>query len=260
MAPSGKVRTIAGLDLFEFGDRDGVGTAARLQHPLGIAHHGGLLYVADTYNNKIKQIDPSTREVRTWLGSGEAGHRDGTSPLFDEPGGLSATSTHLYIADTNNHVIRTADLKTGRVTTLQLKGLWRLRTPAPSAQIPILSIELPEQTVQPGSIQAVISLDLPAGFKLTPRAPSKVSLAASRQTVQFENGQNRTVAEFSELPVQIPVKIPEGKQTLKAEFMVYYCETGKEALCYFKEFQLVLPVLAESKARSNSLQISYRIK
>src|SRR5207237_6925762 len=48
----GQVRTLAGGDLFEFGDRDGQGDDVRLQHPLGVLFVDGALYVADTYNHK----------------------------------------------------------------------------------------------------------------------------------------------------------------------------------------------------------------
>ncbi|MBI4551468.1 MAG: redoxin domain-containing protein [Candidatus Latescibacteria bacterium] len=115
--PNGRVETIVGADLFEFGDIDGVGEIVRLQHPLGVVSHDGLLYVADTYNNKIKKIGPKTRASTTFIGSSQAGYRDGDDPLFDEPGGVSIARGKLYIADTNNHVIRVADLATGHTTT-----------------------------------------------------------------------------------------------------------------------------------------------
>ena len=121
----GRVRTIVGLDLFVFGDVDGTGEAVRLQHPLGICFHDGVLYIADTYNNKIKRAFPHTRSVLTLLGTGEPGHRDGegSQALFHEPGDVSVAAGKLYIADTDNHVIRVADLNTGEVSTLDLRGL-----------------------------------------------------------------------------------------------------------------------------------------
>ncbi|MDA1092482.1 MAG: hypothetical protein O3A25_04320 [Acidobacteria bacterium] len=45
LPPVNTVRTLAGGDLFEFGDADGVGEAARFQHPLEVAYHDGALYV-----------------------------------------------------------------------------------------------------------------------------------------------------------------------------------------------------------------------
>jgi hypothetical protein len=47
---------------FDFGDVDGRGGSVRLQHPLGIVFADGKLYVADTYNSKIKEIDPVKSE------------------------------------------------------------------------------------------------------------------------------------------------------------------------------------------------------
>ncbi len=123
--PNGKVRTIIGLGLFEFGDRDGDGHHVRLQHPLGIVHKDGVLYVADTYNHKVKEIMPIARSARTLLGAGVAGRRNGpgSEATFSEPSGLSIANGKLYIADTNNHQVRVADLDTREVSTLELTGL-----------------------------------------------------------------------------------------------------------------------------------------
>jgi sugar lactone lactonase YvrE len=115
-----RVTTVVGEDLFVFGDQDGEGDAVRLQHPLGITASDGALFVADSYNNKIKRLDPGRRAVVTWLGSGLAGRADGPGPsaAFREPGGVCAGVDGLYIADTNNHRIVVAEWTTGRVRTL----------------------------------------------------------------------------------------------------------------------------------------------
>ena len=121
----GRVETIVGLHLFEFGDVDGIGDEVRLQHPIGIELHDGVLYIADTYNNKIKRIYPATRGASSFLGIGTPGHEDGAGVFaqFHEPAGLSVARGKLYIADTNNHAIRVADLETQEVSTLEIEGL-----------------------------------------------------------------------------------------------------------------------------------------
>jgi thiol-disulfide isomerase/thioredoxin len=111
----GRVETLVGQGLFVFGDRDGAGTQVRLQHALGVAYHNGKLYVADTYNNKLKVLDPRTRRCETLLG--------GKDELFDEPAGLSIAGGKLYVADTNAHRIRVVDLASKKVTTLELSGV-----------------------------------------------------------------------------------------------------------------------------------------
>jgi len=109
-----------GRSLFEFGDRDGVGKQARFQHPLGVCFVDGTIYVADTYNHKIKQLDPATGQVTTVLGASSA---HAGRPALAEPGGLSHADGKLYIADTNHHRICVWDLKTRELTELTIAGL-----------------------------------------------------------------------------------------------------------------------------------------
>ena len=120
---SGKVHTLVGTGLFDFGDKDGVGDRALLQHVQGVCWHEGMLYVTDTYNNKIKRIEPPTQAVVSFTGLGDTGFEDGPAraALFYEPEGLAIANGKMYIADTNNHAIRVATLSTGSVSTLELK-------------------------------------------------------------------------------------------------------------------------------------------
>ena len=124
LPPENHVRTVAGGDLFQFGDVDGVGDDVRLQHPLGLCVAGDRVLVADTYNHRIKHLDPATGRVQRWTGTGQPGHVDGAASLarFYEPGGLSATGRHVYVADTNNHAVRVVDLADGgAVRTLDIR-------------------------------------------------------------------------------------------------------------------------------------------
>jgi DNA-binding beta-propeller fold protein YncE len=120
----GQVSTVVGEGLFEFGDVDGVGEKVRLQHALGVAYRAGKLYVADTYNSKIKLIDPEKRSCTTFLGDPPGWLK---AKMFNEPGGLSIAGDKLYVADTNNHRIRVVDLTTKEVTTLALQGVEPVR-------------------------------------------------------------------------------------------------------------------------------------
>ncbi len=119
--PKGGVRTVAGMGLFEFGDKDGKGDEVRMQHVIGVHGSGGKLYIADSYNHKIKVCDPASRSVRTYLGDGKRGNADGKQPRFHEPAGLWVAGDKLYVADQNNHAIRVVDLKTGEVSTVPVE-------------------------------------------------------------------------------------------------------------------------------------------
>jgi thiol-disulfide isomerase/thioredoxin len=131
------VRTVCGSgELFGFGDQDGQGVDVRLQHCMGVEYTQNYLWVADTYNHKIKRVDPHTGSCQTMLGDGTADHRDGQGreTCFSEPSGLSAIAARLYIADTNNHAIRQVALDTFEVTTLEFPGLC-----APDVCLPAVS-------------------------------------------------------------------------------------------------------------------------
>ncbi len=227
--PNGVLETLVGGDLFEFGDRDGVGREARLQHPLGVVYVDGILYVADTYNNKIKRLDPSTRRIETFLGTGEAGARDGDRPTFDEPGGLTYANGKLYIADTNNHLIRVADLKTRRVETLVIRGLETIKPPAPA---PIALTERPTLTVGTDTPTLSLQIRLPAGHKLNPHARSQVRIVATNATVE---GKTEQVYELKSTQLTVPLQLSAERAELELNLLVYYCQEGREALCYLHE-------------------------
>jgi thiol-disulfide isomerase/thioredoxin len=97
------VNTLVGKGLFDFGDRSGVGREARLQHPLGISADAerNALWIADTFNSKIKRIDMQTNEVSTFK----------FGLKLNEPGGLSLYRNKLFIANTNEHQIVVLDLQ-----------------------------------------------------------------------------------------------------------------------------------------------------
>jgi len=118
----GRVVTLVGTGLFDFGDHDGVGKEALLQHPQGIDVASDNIFVADTYNNKIKSLAIGPLQVRTVAGSGETGANDGHAfeASFNEPSGLSVFEGKVYVADTNNHAIRVIELATQEVSTLEI--------------------------------------------------------------------------------------------------------------------------------------------
>ena len=91
------------LNLFAFGDLDGEGRAARLQHPLGVAVGlEGIVYVVDSYNHKLKKVEMEGAKARVVT----------MMEGLNEPGGLflAQDQQKLYIADTNAHAIQVLQL------------------------------------------------------------------------------------------------------------------------------------------------------
>ena len=117
---SGNVTTLAGQS-GEPGSDNGQGTSASFNRPTGVAvDNFGNVYVADTYNQLIRKIDPSGNVTTL---AGQVGVRgstngQGTSASFDRPEDVKVdNSGNVYVADTYNHIVRKID-SSGNVITL----------------------------------------------------------------------------------------------------------------------------------------------
>ena len=100
----GRVTTLVGKGLYEYGDHAGDRDSARLQNPLDIAMDPrGIIFIADTYNGKIKALSMKSGAVRAL----------NINYRLVEPGGLSIASGALWVANTNVHEIVRIDLSSG---------------------------------------------------------------------------------------------------------------------------------------------------
>ena len=264
-----EVRTLVGGDLFEFGDRDGEGDDVRLQHPLGLAPADGRLFIADTYNHKIKLLDPRTRRVSTFAGTGQPGQTDGARPEFYEPGGLSIARGKLYVADTNNHAVRVVDLATKQTTTLVMRGLKppeaaaataeEAGSPGPNAE----ESKLPVQRLGAGQeASLVVNVQLPAGFHLNPAAPHRyrVNVEGGRERLALGNAdmtarsgdaasQLSKMTKALELPLVVPLRATAaGAAELQVRLTLYYCREDNTGTCRIKTLVWHAPVEVTTEA------------
>ncbi len=122
ITPAGLVTTFAGTG--RIGNIDGPIISAKFSYPSGVcADAAGNIYVADTYNHKIRKITPAGL-VSTLAGTGSAGNIDGpaTSAKFNYPSGVCVdASGNIYVADASNHKIRKIT-PSGAVSTLAGTG------------------------------------------------------------------------------------------------------------------------------------------
>lgn len=120
-------------NLHAYGDQDGQKEDAKLQHPLGVSFipEKNVIAVTDTYNHKIKVIDPFNNEIFTWLGNGKATLKDDQTfeASLNEPSGIcslfdkKAQDIKVFIADCNNHCIRTVLYDQGLVVTPYMRNV-----------------------------------------------------------------------------------------------------------------------------------------
>ncbi len=258
----GVVETVVGGDLFDFGDVDGEGDEVRLQHPLGVVANNDKILIADTYNHKIKELDPKARTVKTFFGAGKPGQTDGTVASFYEPGGLTVAKGKLYVADTNNHAVRVVDLETKQTSTLNLKGL----QPPSASTTSVLSekesgpnadeLKVAAQRIREHTKgELVVNVELPAGYHLNPAAPQRYRVdvesgprhfgfrtATITGAIGHDDGVSKTAKDLK-LPLRIPFQAFEpGSASVRVQTTLFYCREDNTGVCRIKTLIWHVPV------------------
>ena len=274
------VKTVVGTShlpvarLFTFGDVDGPPRTARLQHALGVVWREGQLFVADTYNNKIKTVDVESGVTKTLVGSGGAGRSD-DPPQFDEPAGITAAGGKLFVADTNNHLIRVVDLRQGnRVSTLSIPGL----TPPdpPEEQQPAFSEDGSPQALGKVAVRAVdgairlsVEIELPQGYKINPLAPMGYVVAAEGDGGEASAGpirrtslgeRTRLEEPARQFDILLPVERATGRDTLAVTVTYFYCREGSDGLCRVGQARWTLTVELSPDADATAVPLRHVVR
>jgi thiol-disulfide isomerase/thioredoxin len=269
-AGKGEVRTLAGANLFEFGDRDGFADEVRLQHPIGVLWFANKILIADTYNHKIKELDPIKRSVRTLFGNGKPGQKDGGSSTFFEPAGLSIANGKLYVADANNHAIRVVDLNTKETTTLRIEGL----QPPGATRISDASDgwepNAEETKVAPQRLRAgidgtlLIKVELPAGYHLNPAAPQRYRVGFETETkaLTLEPRTSGGLSKDLRFPLRVPLRATtKGSANLLVQLTLFYCRDDNTGTCRIKTLLFGVPVeVTDAQDAAQEIEVRARLE
>lgn len=233
--------------LFEFGDIDGELGVNRLQHALGVeGGPAGEIYIADTYNSRIKVIKSGETATRTAFGlGGLGGYADGDATVaeFDEPGGISYADGKLYVADTNNQVIRAIDLESGIVDTFEFANPEALVIDADALTLlggnraDDAVIELDKQLLASGEGALRLRLEFADDYKVNPLIDSQLVVRADEGVV--------ATGVVADANASVLVDFGGGEGQLYADLTLYYCREGEEALCFIEEVNWVIPYEAQ---------------
>jgi NHL repeat len=257
------VRTVVGMGLFEFGDRDGRAAAVRLQHCLGVAYGDGHLYIADTYNNKIKVCTPRSQLVKSLVGSHKPGDSD-DPPHFYEPGGLSVAGANLYVADTNNHKIKVVDLKTNAVKTLALAGLSppRLVRRAPSfARAKVMEVPAVEASAG-DSIKLTVSVPLPKNYKFNEETPMAYLIETPGKTGILSPDLPAEGERIKPQVANLEIKVPLAKAVaagdtldLRLSLQTFVCSEAS-SLCQIRSYVWNVPIKFGAQGTNEAIPLS----
>uniref|UniRef100_A0A1B6CMJ0 Thioredoxin domain-containing protein n=3 Tax=Clastoptera arizonana TaxID=38151 RepID=A0A1B6CMJ0_9HEMI len=233
---NGKVTGVVGghldpTNLFAFGDEDGIGNKAKLQHPLGVvwSEYKNMLYVADSYNHKIKVVDTSSKSCKTldFIGSNDF--------MLNEPGGLCTNNDKLYVADTNNHTIRILNLESFQIHNLEIK----VKDDTSLHHIPIIKIINASMNSNGGSLKIKAGFSLPSDTYLTDGAPSKWTLTLPGSDWVIEEGDDK-FENIKHWTVTVPACNDTRNVIIKCK--LFMCKNGicmAQAFCFTTELHFM---------------------
>ncbi|KAL1802209.1 hypothetical protein ACET3Z_030856 [Daucus carota] len=251
-------------NLFRFGDHDGTGSEVLLQHPLGVVcGKNGQIYFADSYNHKIKKIDPDTKRVSTLAGLGKAGFKDGAAleAQLSEPSGIAeASNGRLYIADTNNNLIRYLDLskQEAEISTLELKGVVPPRTVSRSLKRLRRRSGVGTETVKVDGVsssEGILSLKIsvPEGYHFSKEARSKYTVDIEPEDAATIDPLEGDLSSEGTAMLHYNRSSPSASMG-KINCKVYYCK--EDEVCLYQSLTFEVPF---QEVTSNSIPTEVRL-
>lgn len=226
---NGKVSSLVGEGLFEFGDIDGYYPTSRLQHAIGLTFNNGKIYIADTYNHKIKILDPDTKKISTFIGSGTKGNKDGNKndAQLNEPNGLVWLNGILYICDTNNDLIKKYNPKDNSISSLEIKNINKIRF---SNEVPLKEIDFGKVALKSGGLELNIKLN--EKEKINPDAPYLISF---KIVYPHYKEQIFSSNDFKANYNIVSEKLVAGTK-IEIDIYYYYCDESNA--CFYNDLRL----------------------
>ena len=226
----GKLHTVIGRGLFDFGFTDGPADQALLLHPLGAAVlPDGSVAIADTYNGAVRRYDASTGEVGT-IASGLA-----------EPSGLVVDGEQLVVAESAAH----------RLTRVPLGASAQATGTAHTTQRPVTE-------VAPGELEIVVAFEPPPGQKVDERfGPPSQLLVEATPPALVKDGYGRG----TDLTRTIVLDATVGDGVLHVAARAASCDEdgGEGAACHMHQQDWGVPVrIVEGGATQLVLPLSGR--
>lgn len=197
------VKTLIGSGLFDFGLQDGVQGKALMQHDIGVYAHKDAVYVADTYNHKIRKYTDGQLTTLSIDG-------------LREPNGITKIGSMFYIADTNNHRIVKMDESGKEAGVLEVM---------PHANV-ALQETLPNlfaHDMQKIGKNAALVIDLPKGWHINKDAPSYLAL--------FDDKAQLLKSWSREEVATRRMALPAFSGSARLQGMLYYCQDEKGSRC-----------------------------
>ncbi len=240
-ATTGVITTVAGNGIGGYSGDGGPATSAQLSYPYGVAiDAAGNLYIADSFNNRIRKVTAATGVITTVAGNGtESYSGDGgaaTSAQLDNPTGVAVDAAgNLYVADQYNQRIRKVSATTGIITTLALvtfptgvavdtAGNIFIVSPG-SQKIQKIDASTSAITTVAGNGTAGYSGDGGTATSAQLRNPQQVTVDAAGNLYIADQSNYRIRKVFIPLPITVTADVNQSKEYGSADPTLAYSVT-----------------------------------
>lgn len=239
MLKNGKVSTLVGTGVFEYGDEDGRSSKAKLQGPSGIVYHNDNLYVADEYNNKIKQVDPYSGKTETLIGASSNSKKQ-----LNHPSGIAVLRNELFIADKYNQLIRRYEPSSGEMEIYQIKNVSQFSTTILNNK----NVFETDTILIPNGASAIdIKLMLDSNWVIARDLPQTVSTPGRNTGISIlKNGLN----EESQT-VTFMLENPGSFEHFFTDFQLYYHPIDQPERIYLRSFTLMVLMQFSDRAEGS---------
>ncbi|TVR40226.1 MAG: hypothetical protein EA392_04355 [Cryomorphaceae bacterium] len=238
-----RVVTITGKGVFEYGDVDGKSKEALLQAPAGITYHAKKLYVADQFNNKIKEIDPGSGRVETLIGTGDRGYRNGSGlrAILNKPTGLTFLRDKMYFSDTYNHNLRVFNPERDFVRPFEFENKFEMSFQAVNnTQL----LELDTIYVPRGESGITLQFELGGNWYIEENAPNEVIITQRNIGVQpDDDGFNRELGQ-----IRLEIENYGALTHFFADVSLFYRPVDNEQLIFHRTFTVMVHVRMDEEA------------
>ncbi|MCH8149889.1 MAG: hypothetical protein IH987_18230 [Planctomycetes bacterium] len=125
---------------------------------------------------------------------------------------------------------------------------------------------VPASTVKvvDGAVKLTVRLELPAGWKINPRAPMGYSLS----TINKEGPLDRAAMEkkirleepAAEFEISVPAAAAEGKDTLRVALTYYFCQESAEGLCKVGSAIWIIPLTLSANGKKTQIDLQHKVE
>jgi thiol-disulfide isomerase/thioredoxin len=236
-----------------FDEKHGVKTLVKtdLQNPLALTGNKDVLYIADSFYNRIEKYHIDKNRIKTLVGKVE-GDDVGKVTRFNSPEGILKINNSFYISDSNNNRIIVLNEKSLSSEILDVIPPLKLPREGFLEYLPNLQKSEPVSVKENKKI--TLTIDLNDGWKINEDGPSFINLL---ELVSSDKAD--LIASFDwyfvrQQKLNLPA-LTQGKDYL-LQGSIYYCEDKKNSLCFVKSYEQKIKV-DDDKNSEIELRLGY---